>query len=253
MDALVSGEGRWEGELNHVARDGRHLRIESRQVLLRSEQGHLLSVLEINRDITDRNRAQEEVRKALAEAEEGRRLLDALMESVPLGITIADAPNVNIRRVSRFGQELIEKPSEEITGIPADEHPAKWDIYHSDGVTRATADELPLTRATRHGEIVRGEEWVVCRKDGSKVHILCTAAPIRDKEGRILAGVIGWQDVTDLKRAEQALRQSERRYSALFANKINGIAHCKVVADADGNPIDYEIIEVNDAYETIEN
>jgi PAS domain S-box-containing protein len=52
-------------------------------------------------------------------------------------------------------------------------------------------------------------------------------------------------------RAEEALRESERRYAALFANKINGMAHCRIITDGEGRPVDYRILEINEAYERI--
>ena len=52
-------------------------------------------------------------------------------------------------------------------------------------------------------------------------------------------------------RSAQALRESERRYSALFANKINGMAHCRVITDEHGRPVDYWILQINEAYERI--
>ena len=71
---------------------------------------------------------------------------------------------------------------------------------------------------------------------------------LRDEQNRP-AGILEInRDVTARKQAEEALRESERRYSALFGNKVNAIAHCKIITDADGKPIEYEIIEVNDAY-----
>jgi PAS domain S-box-containing protein len=57
--------------------------------------------------------------------------------------------------------------------------------------------------------------------------------------------------ITEARRAEEALRESERRYSALFANKINGVAHCRVITDELGVPGDYRILQVNDAYQRI--
>ncbi len=58
-------------------------------------------------------------------------------------------------------------------------------------------------------------------------------------------------DIAKREKAEQALRESERRYSALFANKINAMAHCRIITDEHGKPVDYWILKVNEAYEQI--
>jgi PAS domain S-box-containing protein len=60
-----------------------------------------------------------------------------------------------------------------------------------------------------------------------------------------------FSDITERKWAEEELRESERRYSALFANKINAIAHCRVIADALGEPADCLILNINEAYERV--
>ena len=60
-----------------------------------------------------------------------------------------------------------------------------------------------------------------------------------------------YYDSTKLREAEAAVRESERRYSALFANKINGMAHCRVITDDHGRPVDYWILQINEAYERI--
>ena len=49
----------------------------------------------------------------------------------------------------------------------------------------------------------------------------------------------------------ETLRESQRRYSALFANKINGMAHCRIITDENGPPVDYWIMQINEAYERI--
>src|SRR5262249_27108750 len=82
INEVLAREGRWEGELNHVARDGRRLQIESRQVLLRDEAGRPKGILEINRDITERKRAEEAQQQS---ERRYRSLFESMQESFALG------------------------------------------------------------------------------------------------------------------------------------------------------------------------
>lgn len=68
-----------------------------------------------------------------------------------------------------------------------------------------------------HGE-VRGFEHQTFRKDGSKIWISVNAHAVRDDAGHILYYEGTAQDITERKRAEQALRESEERYRELFEN-----------------------------------
>jgi PAS domain S-box-containing protein len=60
IDNLLALHGQWEGQLTHTRRDGRQVIVESRQVLVRDESGQPSTVLEINRDITEREQMQRE-------------------------------------------------------------------------------------------------------------------------------------------------------------------------------------------------
>jgi PAS domain S-box-containing protein len=59
-DNLIALHGQWEGQLTHLHRDGTQVIVESRQVLLRDESGQPTAILEINRDITQREHMQRE-------------------------------------------------------------------------------------------------------------------------------------------------------------------------------------------------
>jgi PAS domain S-box-containing protein len=60
MDNLLALHGQWEGQLTHTRRDGSQVIVESRQVLVRNESGQPSAILEINRDITEREQLQRE-------------------------------------------------------------------------------------------------------------------------------------------------------------------------------------------------
>jgi formate hydrogenlyase transcriptional activator len=51
--------------------------------------------------------------------------------------------------------------------------------------------------------------------------------------------------------SEQALRESEKKYSALFEHMINGFAYHKVVFDDHGKPVDYIFLDINPAFERL--
>jgi PAS domain S-box-containing protein len=149
----------------------------------------------------------EEAHRRASEAEEGQRILDALMEYIPEGITIADAPEMRTRRVSRYGQLLSGRPREAFEGVPLEEQDLVRSTFRADGITPLPAQEFPLARAVLRGEIVTNAELVITQPGGGQVPILCNAGPIRDPEGRITGGVIAWRDISERKQAEESMRR----------------------------------------------
>jgi PAS domain S-box-containing protein len=82
------------------------------------------------------------------------------------------------------------------------------------------------------------EVWV--RADGSKHWLHWAVQPWFDDEGEIGGIIISTQDITDRKRAEEGLRESEQRYAAIFEHSPFGITLTRVR--------DQVVIGVNDAF-----
>jgi|GEM_PF-1594338 len=57
------------------------------------------------------------------------------------------------------------------------------------------------------------------------------------------------KDITERKKAQNNLKESEEKYRSLFESMLNGFAYCKILVDEDNQPIDFVHLEVNDVWE----
>ncbi|MBN2374199.1 PAS domain S-box protein [bacterium] len=86
--------------------------------------------------------------------------------------------------------------------------------------------------------ILGGEDRVECdiekeRNDGTKIYCILTATPIKGTDGELIGIIEDLKDITDRKIAEEALKESERKYSS-FVKNLRGIAY---QAEIDFTPI----------------
>lgn len=82
-------------------------------------------------------------------------------------------------------------------------------------------------------------------------YISYNTVPIYDKSGRKQYIVITMTDLSEIRERTDELNESRLRYQSLFNNATLSMAHCKMITDDNGEPVDYEIIQVNDAYTRI--
>ncbi len=148
-----------------------------------------------------------------SQAEAGRATFEALMEHVPEGIVVADAPGDRLRAVSRFAHEL--------AGMAPDEDPTAR-LRRPDGST-PPPKELPIHRAIHSGEVIHGEEWAMERSDGARCVLLTSAGPIRDAAGNVTGAVAAWRDITERKHLEERMREVQRAES--IGRLAAGVAH----------------------------
>jgi serine phosphatase RsbU (regulator of sigma subunit)/PAS domain-containing protein len=135
-------------------------------------------------------------------AESERQRLEALMQQLPVGVAIAEAPSGHIIAVNAKATEIWRVPPagpEPITDV------TPYVAYHPDG-SRFTTDDWPIARSLATGEVVDGEEIDVEFGDGTRGWVNISSRPVLDANGRVLGAVTTLVDVTEARRRETEAR-----------------------------------------------
>ncbi len=124
--------------------------------------------------------------------------LTAVLENLAEGVVACDANGVltTFNRATREFHGLPEQP------LPAEEWAQHYNLFHADGKTLLTREEVPLFRALR-GEVVKDVEMIIAAKDKTRL-VLCNGQAIYDSNGIKLGAVVAMHDITAIKAAAQA-------------------------------------------------
>ncbi|EPM56778.1 sensory box histidine kinase/response regulator [Pseudomonas syringae pv. actinidiae ICMP 19071] len=93
------------------------------------------------------------------------------------------------------------------------------------------------------------DEYRFHRQDGSYADVLDRGRVIRDSEGNAVRMIGAMLDMSQIRKAETALRQSEERSRTMLETIESAFAIIQVKFDADDSPIDYRFLEANPAFE----
>ena len=95
---------------------------------------------------------------------------------------------------------------------------AAYGIYHSDERTLYPAAELPLLRALAGETVADVEIYVRNRIVPAGLHLLCSAAPLRDGTGHVRGAIVIFHDITKRRLQETQLLEGERQKRAILDN-----------------------------------
>jgi len=184
-----------------ICKDGTAIPVESSVSLLRDANGKPVGFKGIVRDASERIRAEE----ALRESEERyRSILDIMEEGY-----LEDDLKGTVTFVNDAACRLMGYTREELVGM-------NYRQYTTPESARRLYEIYNRIYTTGRPEFM--QDYEIVRKDGSiRVH-QANSVLLRDKEGKPCGFRILARDVTDRKKAEDALRESEKRYRMIARN-----------------------------------
>jgi PAS domain S-box-containing protein len=190
-------------------------------------------LLSTNEDITSRKQAE----AALRDSEEQFR---ALANAIPQLCWMANADGWIFWYNQRWYEYTGTTP-EQMKGWG-------WQSVHDPETLPQVVDQWNTSLATGNPfDMV----FPLRGADGVFRPFLTRIMPVKDEEGKVVRWFGSNTDISELRRAEEAMSESEQRYRMLFESSLNGLAQCRLIYDHNGRPADFVYVNVNDAFEKL--
>jgi PAS domain S-box-containing protein len=198
--------------------------------LVRDDGGRPVALVNVNRDVTERKRAELEMLAS-------RATLEAALSSMTDAVYIADSEGRFLQVNHSFATFHRYTSIEECAGTFTD-FVRDFDVSFPD-CSPAAPEDRPVARALR-GESAVGAEYSLVRKSTGESWIgSYSFGPIRDDSGAITGAVVTARDITEQKRAEMDIRAARAMLEAALHSMTDGVC----ITDTKGH-----ILQANAAF-----
>ena len=200
---LAKHDESFQVEYRIACKDGSYRYVSDFTVVNRNGDGTVKDIQGYIVDITERQQAQEELRRS-------EKFLDSVIENLPAMVFVKNAADLRFVRLNKAGEELLGYPREELLGKN------DYDFFPKEEADFFTQKDREVLES--HGVLDIPDEKIDTKHQGQRILHTCKI-PILDEAGNaeFLLGIS--YDVTEGKQTQEALRQRESYLSSIIENQ----------------------------------
>ncbi len=200
------------------------------------------NTLRLMRELAEHRQLEASLQEAKAALEDSKNLLQSVVDTAPVRIFWKDRQLNYLGCNPAFARDAGKQEPAEVIG--SNDYAMGWapqaDLYRADDF-----------KVIETGQPKLNYEEPQTTPNGGTIWLRSSKVPLKSRHNETI-GVLGvYDDITDRKVAVEALRQSEQKFHSLYSAMTEGVALHELIVDADGQPVDYRLLDANPAFEAI--
>jgi PAS domain S-box-containing protein len=181
--------------------------------------GNIMKWIGININIHEKKNAEIELLETKEKSEHDHKRLESILDALPSAVVLIEQSTekflyINKRALDLYGLNYV--------GYDLESHLFRVKALKMDG-TPYPFEEMPVSYALKYGQEVRNREMIIERADGTQIPIMVSASPLFNTKGQVDSAIVIFEDISELKKTEEALKDSEKKYGQILETSYEGI------------------------------
>ncbi|HEX2975480.1 MAG TPA: ATP-binding protein, partial [Bacteroidales bacterium] len=235
-DIIKDPENYLQSKNENIRKNGDKVWVRWANRPIRDHRGQITEILSIGIDVTETIRFEESLKTE-------HDILDSVVNNVDIGFFVMQPDgNVILHNDSALNIHDLTLDGGEMMNL--NDYTGHYILESPDG-RRLDLSEWPITLALQNRFVKNFEARLVRLRSRTSRMISLNSIPVYDASGKVKLIVFTITDFTEIYERTKALEESRQRYESLFNNATMAIQHCRIVTDENGNPVDYEMFNIN--------